>query len=133
VLKTIFTIELRKILTYKEELLTDVKNMLYRRTDDVKRLQKVIADTEQQFVDCLQQIKTLGEDKEERQKELEQCQKELEDLKGAAQQLVDMVDPQEGDEADERSLLERLIGAPQKSSASTPKPPSRVSAMRLVL
>jgi hypothetical protein len=28
-------------------LLTDVKNMLYRRTDDVERLQKVIADTEQ--------------------------------------------------------------------------------------
>jgi hypothetical protein len=45
--KTVFTTELRKILTYKEELLTDMKNMLYRRTDDVKRLQKVIADTEQ--------------------------------------------------------------------------------------
>jgi hypothetical protein len=81
--------------------------MLYRRIDDVKRLQKVIADTEQQFVDCLQQIKTLGEEKERQQKELE-------DLKGATQKLVDMVDPQEGDEADGRSLLERLLGAPQK-------------------
>jgi hypothetical protein len=28
----------------KEELLTDVKNLLYRRTDDVERLQKVIGD-----------------------------------------------------------------------------------------
>jgi hypothetical protein len=64
----------------------------------------VIADTEQQFADCLQQIKTLGEEKEQRQKELE-------DLKGATQKLVDMVDPQEGDEADGRSLLERLLGA----------------------
>jgi hypothetical protein len=84
-----------------------MKNMLYHRTDDVERLQKVIADTEQQFVDCLQQIKTLGEEKEQRQKELE-------DLRRAAQQLIDMVDPQEGGEADERSLLERLLGAPQK-------------------
>jgi hypothetical protein len=42
-----------------------MKNMLYRRADDVKRLQKVIADTEQQFVGCLQQIKTLGEEKEQ--------------------------------------------------------------------
>jgi chromosome segregation ATPase len=81
--------------------------MLYHRTDDVERLQKVIADTKQQFIDCLQQIKTLGEEKEQQQKELEQhqkeleqCQKELEDLKGAAQQLVDMVDPQERGEAD---------------------------------
>jgi hypothetical protein len=52
--------------------------MLYRRIDDVERLQKVIGDTQQQFVDCLQQIKTLGE-KDEQQ------QKELEDLRGAAQ------------------------------------------------
>jgi hypothetical protein len=66
-----FTAELRKILTYKEELLTDVKNMLYRRTDDVERLQKVITDTKQQFTDCLQQIKTLGEEKWRREKELE--------------------------------------------------------------
>jgi hypothetical protein len=39
--------------------------MLYHCTDDVKRLQKVIANTEQQFVDYLQQIKTLGEEKEQ--------------------------------------------------------------------
>jgi hypothetical protein len=84
-----------------------MKNMLYRRADDVERLQKVIADTEQQFIDCLQQIKTLHEEKE-------QQQKELEDLKGVAQKLIDVVDPQEGGEADKRSLLERLLGAPQK-------------------
>jgi hypothetical protein len=104
-MKTIFTAELRKILMYKEELLTKVKNMLYRHADDVERLQKVIADTEQQFINCLQQIKTLGEEKE-------QQQKELEDLKGAAQKLIDMVDPQEGGEANGRSLLERLLEAP---------------------
>jgi hypothetical protein len=63
-----------------------VKNILYHRTNDVEKLQKVIADTEQQFVDCLQQIKMLGEEKE-------QCQKELENLRVAAQQLVEMVDP----------------------------------------
>jgi hypothetical protein len=95
----IFTVELRKILTYKEELLTDVKNMLYRHTDDVEKLQKVIVDTEQQFADCLRQIKTLGE-KDER------WQKELEDLRGAAQELMDMVDPSEEGEAGEQPLLE---------------------------
>jgi hypothetical protein len=97
--ENIFTAELRKILTYKEELLTDVKNMMYRRTDDVKKLQKVITDTEQQFFDCLQQIKTLGEKEERRQKELE-------DLRGAAKKLVDIVDPQEDSEAGERPLLQ---------------------------
>jgi hypothetical protein len=105
--KNIFTAELRKILTYKEELLTDEKNMLYHCTDDVERLQKVIADTEQQFIGSLQQIKTLSE-KDER------WQKELEDLSGAAQELVYMVDPPEEGEAGERPLLERLRGALQK-------------------
>jgi hypothetical protein len=71
----------------KEELLTDVKNLVYRHTDDVERLQKVISDIEQQFTDWLQQVKTLGEEKEQRQKKLE-------DLRGAARELVDMVDPQ---------------------------------------
>jgi hypothetical protein len=73
--------------------------MLYHRTDDVKKLQKVIADTEQQFADCFRQIKMLG-------KKDEQRQKELEDLRGAAQELVDMVNPQEDGETGEQTLLE---------------------------
>jgi ABC-type transporter Mla subunit MlaD len=81
--------------------------MLNRRTDNVKKLRKVVTDTEQQFVDCLQQIKTLGEEREQRQKELE-------DLKAAAQELVEMVDPQEDDAEGEPPLLDRLRGAPQK-------------------
>jgi hypothetical protein len=67
----IFATELRKILMCKEELLTNVKNLLYHRTDYVERLQKLIGDTEQQFADCLQQVKTLGEEKGRREKELE--------------------------------------------------------------
>jgi hypothetical protein len=46
VLKKLFTTELRKMLIYKEELLTDVKNLLYRCTYDIERLEKVISDTE---------------------------------------------------------------------------------------
>jgi hypothetical protein len=59
--------ELKQLLNYKEGLLTDLKNMLYRRADEIEGLRKVMADTEKQLVDCLQQIKTLGEEKEQRQ------------------------------------------------------------------
>jgi hypothetical protein len=76
-----------------------MKNMLYRRTDDVERLQKVVADTEEQFADCLQRIKTLGEEKGQREKEFEI-------VKEAAQELVDMVDPPEEGETSPRPLLE---------------------------
>jgi hypothetical protein len=81
--------------------------MLYRRTDEVERLQKVIGDTERQFVDCLQRVKTLGE-KDEQQR------RELEELRWAAQELVDMVDPPEEGDASPRPLLERLREAPKK-------------------
>jgi hypothetical protein len=105
--ENIFTAEFRKILKYKEELLTDVKNMLYHRTDNVERLQKVVTDTEEQFADYLRQIKTLGDEKGRREKELEI-------LREVAQTLVDMVDLAEAGEADKRPLLERLRGASEK-------------------
>jgi predicted phage tail protein len=103
--ENIFTAELRKILKYKEELLNDVNNMLYHHTDDVERLRKVVADTEEQFADYLQQNKMLGEEKGRQEKELEI-------LREAAQMLVDMVDPAEEGEADKQPLLEQLRGAP---------------------
>jgi hypothetical protein len=81
--------------------------MLNRRADEVENLQKMMANTETQFVDCLQQIKTLGEEKGQRQKELD-------DLKAAAQELIEMVDPREDGAEDEPPLLDRLRGAPQK-------------------
>jgi hypothetical protein len=77
-----------------------VKNLLYRCTDDVERLRKVIGDTEQQFVDSLRRIKTLGE--------------ELESIRGAARELVDVVDPPEEGKANPWPLLERLREAPKK-------------------
>jgi hypothetical protein len=121
-----FTAELRKILTYKEELLTDMKNMLYHHTDDVERLPKVVADTEQQFADCLQQIKTLDEEKGRREKELEI-------LRGAAQTLMDMVDPPGEGEVGEQPLLERLLGAPERVVKFLMEAQSLVSAMPLHL
>jgi hypothetical protein len=64
----LITVELKKLLNYKEGLLTDLKNMLNRRADEVEKLRKVFADMEHQFVDCLQQIKTLGEEKKQRRR-----------------------------------------------------------------
>jgi hypothetical protein len=81
--------------------------MLNHRADEVEGLRKVMADMEKQFVDYLQRIKTLGEEKEQRQKELD-------DLKTAAQELVEMVDPQEDFAENGPPLLDRLRGAPQK-------------------
>jgi hypothetical protein len=98
--------ELKKLLKYKEELLTDMKNLLYRRSDDVGLLAKQLEDADQQLVQCMKQIKSMAEEKELKQKQLE-------DLHEAAQVVVNMVDPSEG-VVDNRTLLEPLHETPQK-------------------
>jgi hypothetical protein len=63
----------------------------------------------------------MGEEKERRQKDLE-------DLRGAAQKLVDMVNPPEEGETSEQALLEQLLGAPWKvASLLTEAPAACVS------
>jgi hypothetical protein len=96
--------------------------MLYRHIDDIEKLQKVIADTEKQFVDCRQQINMLGEEKEQRQKELE-------DLRVAADSSLkwwicwktaqQTGDPCWGD----------FVKLRKKSSTSSPRPPQHMLAM----
>ncbi|XP_025798576.1 uncharacterized protein LOC112878337 [Panicum hallii] len=85
--------------------------------DDVERLQKVVTDTEEQFADYLRQIKTMGEEKERRHKELE-------DLRGATQKLVDMLNPPEEGKTSEQTLLERLLGASQKVASFLTEAPA---------
>jgi hypothetical protein len=119
--ENIFIVDLRKILTYKEELLTDMKNMLYRRTDDVEKLQKVIANTEQQFTDCLQQIKTLGEEKEQRQKELE-------DLRELPRSLWTWWTHKKAVKQTSGPCWSDFLEHRRRSSISSPKPRSCVSA-----
>jgi hypothetical protein len=54
-----------------------MKNLLYRHTDDVELMAKQLEDAKVQLGECLQQIKNMAEEKETREKELE-------DLRGAA-------------------------------------------------
>ena len=84
--------ELKKLLVTKEELVTDLTNLVYRRTDDVEKLSKIKADADRQLVQSMKQIKDLAA---ERGLQAE----ELADLKMAAQAVVNMVDPVKDGEA----------------------------------
>lgn len=47
-------------------------NFIYRRTDEVEKLSKHLEDTDKQLVSYMAQIKAMVEEKEQRQKELEE-------------------------------------------------------------
>jgi hypothetical protein len=75
--------ELNNIIRNLDDLLTVVKNLLYHHSDDVELLVKQLEDADVQLVECMEQIRDMAAEKELKDKELEE-------LKGAAQVVVDM-------------------------------------------
>jgi hypothetical protein len=86
-----------------------MKNLLYHATDDAEKLIKVLQDADVQLIEYMTQIREMAAEKELRDREVEE-------LKGVAQVVVDMVVPPEEGVINERMLLEQLREAPQKIS-----------------
>ena len=79
------------MLVTKEELVTDLKNLLYRYTDALGKFNNLLK-VDKQLVEAMQQIKNMVEEKD-------LWEKKYNELKAVAQAVVDMVDlPEEGAE-----------------------------------
>lgn len=66
-------------------MVLDLKLLMYRHTNEIEKLQKIKADSDKQLVKMLQQVKNLLDSNIALQQELDQ-------LKVAAQAVVNMVD-----------------------------------------
>ena len=99
--------ELKSLLLKRDELVTDLKNIMYRHADAVEKLTKIKADADNQMISDMKQIKELAADRDQKAQQLP-------DLEAAAQVVVGIV---EDEEASKRSLLERLREAPQLLSS----------------
>jgi hypothetical protein len=86
------------LLVKKDELVTDLTNIMYRHTDAVEKMSKVQAALDKQLVDSMQQIKNLAANWDLKAKQLA-------NVEAAAQVVADMVDYTE---ASDRTLVERL-------------------------
>ena len=87
--------ELKSLLLKRDELVTDLKNIMYCHADIVKKLIKIKADADKQMIGDTKQIRELSQ--------------QLADLEVVAKVVVDMV---EDEGAGEKSLLECLREAP---------------------
>jgi chromosome segregation ATPase len=99
--------ELNNIIRNKDDEITDLKNLVYRFSDDMEKLIQALQDADVQLMECMTQIREMTTTKE-------QNKRELEELKGAAQVVVDMVDPLEEWVVSNKMLLERLRETPKK-------------------
>jgi len=95
--------ELKSLLLKKDELVTDLTNIMYRHTDAVENLSKIQADSDKQMVENMKQIRDLAADRDLKAQQLA-------DLEAAAQVVVGMVE-EEG--AGEKTLVEHLRQPPR--------------------
>jgi chromosome segregation ATPase len=95
----LFLAELNNIIRNKDNKIIDLKNLVYHCSDDAEKLIKALQDAYVQLMECMTQIKEMAAEKE-------QNKKELEELKDAAQVVVDMVDPSEEGVESNKMLLE---------------------------
>jgi Asp-tRNA(Asn)/Glu-tRNA(Gln) amidotransferase C subunit len=106
-LRLLLLAELNNIIRNKDDEITDLKNLVYCRSDDTEKLIQALQDVDVQLVECMTQIKEMAAAKE-------QNKKELEELKGAAQVVVDMMDPSEQGVVSNKTMLEQLRKTLQK-------------------
>ena len=95
--------ELKSLLLKKDELVTDLTNVMYRQTDVVEKMSKIKADSDKQLVKDMKQIKDLAANRDLKAQQLA-------DLEAAAQVVVGMV---EDEDAGNKTLVEHLREAPQ--------------------
>ena len=79
---------------------------MYQNTDEIEKLKKIKADSDQEVATCLQQLKTLSESRD-------LMQQELEELRDAAQDVAGLVEIPEGNEDEPLTLAGRLRKVPE--------------------
>ena len=82
---------------------------MYQKVDEIEKLKKIKADSNQEMATALQQLKDLSESRDLMQRELE----EIRELKDAAQAVADIMEVPEGNEDDPLTLAERLRKVPE--------------------
>ena len=56
--------ELKKLIVAKDDLVTDLTNIMYRHADAVEKLTKIKADSDKQLARNMKQIKELAADRD---------------------------------------------------------------------
>ena len=87
----------------------DLKILMYRNGDEIEKLKKIKADSDQEMAIALKQLKDLSESRDLMQQELE----ELRDVKDAAQVVAGLVEILEGNEDEPFTLAGRLRKVPK--------------------
>ena len=87
-------------------MVLDLKILMYRNVDEIEKLKKIMADSDQEMSTMLQQLKTLSESRD-------LMQQELEELKDVAQDVAGLMEILEGNEDKPLTLAGKLRKVPE--------------------
>ena len=87
-------------------MVLDLKILMYQNTNEIEKLKKIKADSDQEAASCLQQLKNLSESRD-------LMQQELEEHRDAAQDVAGLVEIPEGNEDEPLTLAGRLRKVPE--------------------
>ena len=90
-------------------MVLDLKILMYQNADEIEKLKKIKADSDQEMATVLKQLKDLSKSRNLMQQELE----ELRDVKDAAQDVAALVEIPEGNEDEPLTLAGRLHKIPK--------------------
>ena len=79
---------------------------MYRNADEIEKLKRIKEDSDQEMATMLQQLKTLLESRD-------LMQRELQELKDAAQDVVGLLEIPEGNEDEPLTLAGKLRKVPE--------------------
>jgi len=79
---------------------------MYRNADEIEKLKRTKADSDQEMVTMLQQLKTLSESRDS-------MQRELKELRDAAQNVAGLMEIPEGNEDEPLTLAGKLRKVPE--------------------
>ena len=87
-------------------MILDLKILMYQNTDEIEKLKKIKADSDKEMMEALQKLKELSESNAA-------LKEELDELKVAAQAVVDTVEISEDNADEPLSLVGKLQKVPQ--------------------
>ena len=90
-------------------MVLDLKILMYRNTDEIEKLKKIKADSDQEMEGTLKQLKELSESRDSMQRELVT----LREVRDAAQEIAEAMDIPEGNEDEPLSLAGKLRKVPE--------------------
>ena len=89
-------------------MVLDLKILMYRNTDEIEKLKKIMENSDREAASMLQQLKTLSESRDSMQQELV----ELREIRYAALEVTEAMDIPQKDGDDRLMLAMRLRRVP---------------------